>query len=405
MSKSPGQKIEENGYENLEGFERKQLPTFVKSYDEDLGIVEHFVAIIGNVDDGNDRIMPGAFVKSIGERGNRVKVLDMHSTDSVTRIVGKPLELREVSKNELTPEVLTYAPDATGALLAKTQYAIDTARGRDVFNLVKGGYAPESSIGYDALQKEHTKELGLDGKERLVRNLNQIRLWEYSNVVFGMNSATAVISAKSAPSEGKPYGVVEEDGQYCVYKLDADGKPMGKPLGKHPTEDEARTQMRALYVEEEDKATTRSEGDGQHPASHYLVVEDPEKPTTWHLRVRNASGELDHQGPNKQEAIAKLTRLYEQEGMTMPGKANDDLDEGKAGRVLNARIAKRIMDAMDNLHQCLMDAGLMEMPEDDTGPHKSDDPPTPNAKGAGPNEDDSTRYLKLIELELEEMEV
>src|SRR5688572_11889888 len=102
--KSPGQKIEEMGYENLPNFERKQLPTFVKSFDEAQGIVEHFVAIMGNVDEGSDRIMPGAFTKSIRERSLRVKVLDQHSTDSVTRIVGRPLELREVGREELTPE-------------------------------------------------------------------------------------------------------------------------------------------------------------------------------------------------------------------------------------------------------------------------------------------------------------
>lgn len=84
--------------------------------------------------------------------------------------------------------------------------------------------------------------------------------------------------------------------------------------------------------------TTKSEADGAHPSSHYLVVEDPEMPTTWHLRVRDVSGAVDHrlmgaawaalhegyrgnkyEGPNKQEAIAKLRRLYEGEKMTPPG--------------------------------------------------------------------------------------
>lgn len=83
---------------------------------------------------------------------------------------------------------------------------------------------------------------------------------------------------------------------------------------------------------------TKKEGDGNHPASHYLVVEDSSKPSTWHLRVRNASGKLDHtlmgaawaalhggyrgnkyQGPNKSAAIKKLQGLYRQEGMPTPG--------------------------------------------------------------------------------------
>lgn len=82
---------------------------------------------------------------------------------------------------------------------------------------------------------------------------------------------------------------------------------------------------------------TKKEGDGEHPSSHYLVVEDTTKPTTWHLRVRDVSGKLDHNlmgaawaalhggyrgnkygGPNKQQAISKLTKLYRSEGMPLP---------------------------------------------------------------------------------------
>lgn len=87
------------------------------------------------------------------------------------------------------------------------------------------------------------------------------------------------------------------------------------------------------------KRVTKSEGDGQHPSSHYLVVEDPQSPTTWHLRVRNVSGAIDHgllgaawaalhsgfrgnkyAGPNKAEALAKLKRLYASEKMPLPSE-------------------------------------------------------------------------------------
>ena len=87
------------------------------------------------------------------------------------------------------------------------------------------------------------------------------------------------------------------------------------------------------------KAATKSEEDGKHPASHYLVVEDPSKASTWHLRVRDASGKLDHrlmgaawaaltdpkgfrgnryEGPNKQAAIGKLKALYRSEKLETP---------------------------------------------------------------------------------------
>ncbi len=47
-----------------------------------------------------------------------------------------------------------------------------------------------------------------------------------------------------------PWKVMAENGEHCIYKLDADGTPMGKTLGCHPTEGEAMAQMRALYANE-----------------------------------------------------------------------------------------------------------------------------------------------------------
>lgn len=85
-------------------------------------------------------------------------------------------------------------------------------------------------------------------------------------------------------------------------------------------------------------AVTKKEADGEHPASHYLVVEKSDQPSTWHLRVKDASGKLDtrllgaahaaltkgfrgnkYGGPNKQAALARLKRLYSQAGLDWPG--------------------------------------------------------------------------------------
>src|SRR5215469_13551672 len=86
---------------------------------------------------------------------------------------------------------------------------------------------------------------------------------------------------------------------------------------------------------------TKSEQDGEHPSSNYLVVEDAESPSTWHLRVRDKDGAADHtlmgaawaalhsgyrgnkyEGPDKQKAIDKLTALYKSEKMDTPSEAS-----------------------------------------------------------------------------------
>jgi hypothetical protein len=94
----------------------------------------------------------------------------------------------------------------------------------------------------------------------------------------------------------------------------------------------------------------KSEGDGKHPSSHYLMVENPQEVTTWHLRVRNVGGKIDHtlmgaawaalhggyrgnkyEGPNKVQALAKLRKLYMSEGMPMPGSKKSIWYKDKKG--------------------------------------------------------------------------
>jgi len=490
--------------------ERKTFQTAAIKLDEAQGIVEHIIAVMGNLDMGNDIIHPGAFAKTISERGTKVRVLDAHNTDSIMRVLGKPRSMREIGKHELPSDLLMKYPDANGALLVETQYLMNTPEGKGAFERIQSGAVDEYSIGYDPLDFDYS-DVVHDGKKVTARNLRTLKLYEYSPVLWGMNSATATLSAKEKPSEEKPWNVFKEDGKWRVYKLGANDKPTGEALGEHDTEEEARVQMRALYANEgkEDKAPMKTEEDGKHPAGHYLVVEDPEKVDTWHLRVRGMDGKPDHrlmggawaalhggyrgnvyEGPGKQEAIRKLRAMYEAEDMPMPdegekemtpqgpirrlgdvlqgsihqaftmmtdsyyidgllnreerimlssliGDALDILSRGipediamrplggvgmhmmnvpiylesKTGRVLAARNATRIVNAMNLLHEALTDAGLMEpmMDEEETNAPEGAAKNKQQDTGAGPpvNEvhDAPTQedMLTLIELGLAEI--
>ncbi len=87
------------------------------------------------------------------------------------------------------------------------------------------------------------------------------------------------------------------------------------------------------------------------PASCFLVVEDPQSPSTWHLQVKDADGTPNHQlmgaawaalhegyrgnryeGPGKQDAISKLKRLYASEGMDTPSDQANRAIRRMAGR-------------------------------------------------------------------------
>lgn len=179
-----------------------------KILDAEQGIVEHIVAVMGNVDMGGDIIHPGAFTKTLAERGLKVRVCDQHNTHSVLNVLGHPVEIREIGRGELPTELLMLYPEATGALVAKTQYNMETPEGRGAFKRIAAGDIGEYSIGYDAIEYDYSQS---DSKER-VRNLREVRLWEYSPVIWGMNPATMTLSAKSViPASDLPIAPRERE--------------------------------------------------------------------------------------------------------------------------------------------------------------------------------------------------
>lgn len=160
--------------------EIKATPHFIKSIDD--RTVTGIFAVHGNVDSGYDRSHPGAFAKTISERGGDVRFLWGH--DFMSPPVAKIDSLRELSRDELTTLVLGKAPEATGGVEVVRTY-LDTPRGNEILAGVKSGAISEMSYAYDALQFDFEEA---DGKQ--VRNLRQVKLYEVSDVNFGMNPAT-----------------------------------------------------------------------------------------------------------------------------------------------------------------------------------------------------------------------
>lgn len=172
-------------------FERKFIATqcFTKAIDG--RTVTGLLAVTGNIDSGYDRIMPGAFVKTIAENARRVKHLWMHDSDDppTARIV----ELREVGANELPDELKILHPDAQGGLLVKREY-LNTPRGSEILEGIKAGAITEGSIGFDTIKSDDSmEEIGR------VRNIREVRLWDTSDVNWGMNGATMNIKRLTMP--------------------------------------------------------------------------------------------------------------------------------------------------------------------------------------------------------------
>jgi HK97 family phage prohead protease len=143
--------------------------------------VKSLFAVMGYIDDGGDRIHPKAFTKTLQEHVKRVQVLWQH--DASQPPVGKPLVIKEVASADLPGEYKAQYPTATGALYGEVEY-LDTPRGNEILTGIRAGAIKENSIGYDTLQYDYSNE-----KERKIRNLREVRLWDISPVNWGMQPA------------------------------------------------------------------------------------------------------------------------------------------------------------------------------------------------------------------------
>lgn len=173
--------------------EYKEMPAFVTKIDAEQGIVEAIVSTMGVRDHGRDIIVNGAYAKTIAERGRQVHVLNAHNSWRIEDVIGMPLALREVGRDELPAELLAMHPSATGGLWTQTKYLLNTPEGLGAFERIKVGAIQQYSIGYEAIQFEIVKEA--DGTH--TRYLKEVKLWEYSPVLWGMNPATMTTSVKA----------------------------------------------------------------------------------------------------------------------------------------------------------------------------------------------------------------
>jgi len=177
--------------DQVSDLEYKFLPQSTK--DVDGRSVIGIASVFGNIDAGGDIIHRGAFKKTIGEGMRRVKHLWQH--DSFAPPVAVIKNLEEVGRSALPNDIKDLFPDAKGGLQVEREY-LDTERGNEVLTGVASGAITEMSIGYTSVKVDYEEvDDGSKGKVS-VRNLRELRLYDTSDVNWGMNSATS--ASKSA---------------------------------------------------------------------------------------------------------------------------------------------------------------------------------------------------------------
>lgn len=139
--------------------------------DDSRTIVVYYSAF-GNVDSDGDAIMPGAFTKSIKENGPQAKNRIWHLFNhSVEKPVSKPFDLLE---------------DTIG--LKSYVKMPNTTLGRDTYELYKDGHITEHSIGFQTVKSQAKSGYN---------EIQEIKLFEGSSVLWGANSNTPTIMVKS----------------------------------------------------------------------------------------------------------------------------------------------------------------------------------------------------------------
>lgn len=142
----------------------------IKSVGED-GTFVGLLSVYNVVDLGNDLVEPGAFSKSIQEKG-RIPMLWQHKADSP---IGD-LELED------TPEGLKVVG----------RFLLELKQAQEAYALVKAGIIKGLSIGYNTIKYTIVKG---------VRHLKELRLLEGSVVTFPMNTLATISSVKEAAAK------------------------------------------------------------------------------------------------------------------------------------------------------------------------------------------------------------
>ncbi len=176
----------------------KTLPYFVKELDVKTRMVTGIFAVHGNLDHGDDMSVNGSFAKRLGDGRSRVRFLWNHN--SMNPPIASIKSIREVGREGLPEKVLEWAPEATGGVEVVRKYYEGVELAEWVFKGIQEGDITEMSYAYDV--HEFAIKEREDGQYP-IRILNDVELYDISDVNWGMNPATAGV--KGLPATGTTF--------------------------------------------------------------------------------------------------------------------------------------------------------------------------------------------------------
>jgi len=203
--------IDRKGMEYLEVSGRS-----IKAVDDQLGTAAGYLAVFNNVDLGQDKILPGAFTKTIRE--SEAKRAKTHSPFLIPLLWNHDTGLPAVGGISAMKE------DSYG-LAVEARLDLGNSLAKDIYSGLKFGSISPLSIGYKTVASSYEKD-PTTGKS--VRLLSQLDLMEGSFCNFAMNPLALMTSVKrywpgySARQKGNAMSVSTKDfnGRYAAEQLD-----------------------------------------------------------------------------------------------------------------------------------------------------------------------------------------
>lgn len=161
--------------------EFKTMPVYPQDVQD--RTITGFAAVTGNIDQGQDRILSGAFTKTLNDGRKRYPHLWQH--DFKAPPIATIVDIQEVKRAALPAEVLADYPDATGGLQVSRKY-LETPRADEIFQGIIAGAIQGMSFGFEVPKG---KSQLVKVEDATVRNLMEIKLIETSDTPFPMNPA------------------------------------------------------------------------------------------------------------------------------------------------------------------------------------------------------------------------
>ncbi len=335
----------------MERLEHIGLPFEVKEVDLDRSTFEGLSAGIGNLDDGNDRIMPGAFKRTIRERVNagKVKFLDQHIAKNPFRVTtvglwgkvieAEEVELSDVERRDLAKRAGRSPDDAPSHALRSLTKVSKVQPAQDVLTKIAEGIMDALSIGWipiaDKLEfvpfkvdkKKGGRKQGDDDEDedprflwligRAERQIQELKWWEHSAVIWGQNPFALTLPgtvkelrafAHEAAERGDLGDADLREVREVVEALQALG-------GACPTMEAARRMLPRL-----ERMATLLEGMADHQALVRLeqlveAIDEPAGSVTFGIDVEVGGDGTSTVEISARAALAELVILVEGQGM------------------------------------------------------------------------------------------